>query len=302
MRRASSPVLQAFTLVEPSEASAQAQPRVGVLDLWGQTRSRSSAFEAMAPEAPTNPVWQVQLPAQAGSAQRLLQSVAVQQAKNEDLLAATLARALRFCANPTSAPAAQPRPASGLQLRRRSRATRPSANSSLGRTPEEAVLSLLAQTQFIAPNTSFEAARSLERFLPASLQEAIADVRAFLAQLSLHVLNFAWVDTRVQSAQSAQSAHSAEGMRIGLTRVTWQGDFETYLQVNTPKDQVDLHLSAVQAALLSRQQLLRQFAVVARTAMAFIGAGLVVGNPLLALAAGYKLIKLVWQELRENAE
>ncbi len=115
-------------------------------------------------------------------------------------------------------------------------------------------------------------------------QSAIDEFRAFVQQIQRHALNYALVDTRVADA------------RVGITRVTWGGDFESALtgQANV------VHQAALRAALLSRQQLLKQFATVARGAGELAGLALIAANPALALPAALRFLKLLFDEIRKQ--
>ena len=254
-------VQQAFVLSGPAIE--------GVLDVWQpdvQSRAgKHRAFEPLENSGNLMPTWRVRLPGDADAAFRLMHGLHTELAINEHVLAQTLARALEFCASPDVAA--------------RRRTTRGTGRS---QSPEGAVLNLLQPAALQAG-----AARGFGSVLTSGLAEAVAEFQAFLARLSLHVTNYAWVDTQI------------DGARFALTRVTWSGDIQTVQRESAKRAHLQVHRDAVQAALLSRQQLLRQFAVIARTAMELVSVGLLAGNPLLAFPAALKLIKLVWQELRQ---
>lgn len=117
-------------------------------------------------------------------------------------------------------------------------------------------------------------------------RQAIDEFVAFTKQIQQHVVNYAVVDTRVADA------------RVGLTRVTWGGDFQSVL---TAQKQTNLvHAAALRATLLSRQQLLKQFATVVRGAGELAGLALIAANPVLALPAALRFLKLLFDEIRKT--
>ena len=115
---------------------------------------------------------------------------------------------------------------------------------------------------------------------------AIDDFVAFTKQIQQHALNYAVVDTRVADA------------RVGVTRVTWGGDFESVLTAQMK----EVHEAALRATLLSRQQLLKQFATVVRGAGELAGLALIAANPALALPAALKFLKLLFDEVRKTQD
>lgn len=117
-------------------------------------------------------------------------------------------------------------------------------------------------------------------------KQAIDEFIAFTKQIQQHVLNYALVDTRVADA------------RVGVTRVTWGGDFESVLSAQARANEV--HAAALRATLLSRQQLLRQFATVVRGAGELAGLALIAANPALALPAALRFLKLLFDEIRRQ--
>jgi hypothetical protein len=115
-------------------------------------------------------------------------------------------------------------------------------------------------------------------------KQAIDEFIAFTQQIQQHVLNYALVDTRVAEA------------RVGITRVTWGGDFESVLTTQAHA----VHEAALRAMLLSRQQLLKQFATVVRGAGELAGLALIAANPALALPAALRFLKLLFDEIRKS--
>lgn len=118
-------------------------------------------------------------------------------------------------------------------------------------------------------------------------KQAFDEFSAFAQQIQQHVMNYALVDTRLAET------------RVGITRVTWGGDFET---VFAPAVAIGnaAHLAALRAALRARQQLLKQFAAVIRGAGQLAGLALIAANPLLALPAALRFLKLVFDEIRKT--
>jgi len=115
-------------------------------------------------------------------------------------------------------------------------------------------------------------------------KQAIDEFSAFTKQIQQHAMNYAMVDTRVDDA------------RIGMTRVTWGGDFESAVTAQANA----VHAAALRATLLSRQQLLRQFATVVRGAGELAGLALIAANPVLALPAALRFLKLLFDEIRKS--
>jgi|GEM_PF-2969613 hypothetical protein len=118
-------------------------------------------------------------------------------------------------------------------------------------------------------------------------KQAIDEFIAFTQQMQQHVLSYAWVDTRVAEA------------RIGITRVTWDGDFETVLASGTIQNSL-AHEMALRASLLARQQLLKQFVTVIHAAGELAGLALIAANPVLALPAALRFLKLLLDEARNS--
>lgn len=110
---------------------------------------------------------------------------------------------------------------------------------------------------------------------------------AFVQQIQQHVMNYALVDTRLAET------------RVGITRVTWGGDFETVFAPDVAMGNA-VHLAALRAALHSRQQLLKQFAAVIHGAGQLAGLALIAANPILALPAALRFLKLVFDEIRKS--
>lgn len=117
-------------------------------------------------------------------------------------------------------------------------------------------------------------------------KQAIDEFGVFVKQIQQHALNYAVVDTRVADA------------RVGLTRVTWGGDFQSALAAQTSERAA--HQAALRAALESRQRLLKQFATVARGAGELAGLALIAANPALALPAALRFLKLLFDEIRKQ--
>lgn len=118
-------------------------------------------------------------------------------------------------------------------------------------------------------------------------KNAIDEFVAFAQQIQQHTLSYALVDTRVAQA------------RVGMTRVTWGGDFESVWTRGTAQTNL-AHQAAVRAALLSRQQLLKQFVSVIRGAGQLAGLALIAANPVLALPAALRFLKLLLDEIRKS--
>ena len=117
-------------------------------------------------------------------------------------------------------------------------------------------------------------------------KQAMDEFVAFAQQIQQHVLHYALVDTRVEQT------------RVGITRVTWGGDFETVMASDAAQNQW-LHQAALRATLLSRQQLLKQFATVIHGAGQLAGLALIATNPILALPAALRFLKLMFAEIRQ---
>ncbi|MBI4675277.1 MAG: hypothetical protein HY741_26845 [Chloroflexi bacterium] len=117
-------------------------------------------------------------------------------------------------------------------------------------------------------------------------KQAFDEFIAFAQQIQQHVMNYAWVDTRIAD------------VRVGVTRVTWGGDFETVLADARTGSAV--HQAALRAALLSRQQLLKQFVAVIRGAGQLAALALIAANPVLALPAALRFLKLLFDEILKS--
>ncbi|HEY88291.1 MAG TPA: hypothetical protein G4N98_00970 [Thermoflexia bacterium] len=108
----------------------------------------------------------------------------------------------------------------------------------------------------------------------------------FLEQLRRLVTNYA----RIETASGAQE--------IGLTRVSWTGDFTTTWLAGEAVCTRQQHIQAVQLALESRLTLLHLVAVVAGGAAGLAAKAAVPGGELLLLPAIWRFVKEVLQELR----
>ena len=119
-------------------------------------------------------------------------------------------------------------------------------------------------------------------------RQAIDEFKTFIAQLQQHVWNFAWVDTELA------------GARIALSRVNWLGDFQTSYRDDANTVQVELHQRALHGALGSRHRLLKQFVTVIHGAAQLATLALMATNPLLALPAALRFVKLLFEEYRKH--
>lgn len=119
---------------------------------------------------------------------------------------------------------------------------------------------------------------------------AFDDLTAFVEQIQQLLQSYAWVDTR------------RDGQRIALTRVTWSGDFDTIYLADAGADTIPVHAQALTTALASRQLLLKQFVAVVRGASELAALALFAVNPLLALPAALRFLRLLFEEYRKGQD
>jgi hypothetical protein len=109
----------------------------------------------------------------------------------------------------------------------------------------------------------------------------------FVEQVRQAVMNAARVSTELGSAP------------IGLTTVSWQGDFETTWALGVGPGEMQVHLDAVQAAMDSRLEMVRTVSVVATGVANILLKATIPGAQLMLLPAVYKFVRDVLQQLRK---
>ena len=109
----------------------------------------------------------------------------------------------------------------------------------------------------------------------------------FVEQVRQAVMNYARVSTELGSAP------------VGLTTVSWQGDFETTWALGIGPDEMQVHLNAVQVALDSRLEMVRTVSVVATGVANIVLKAVLPGAQLMLLPAVYKFVRDVMQQLSQ---
>jgi hypothetical protein len=119
------------------------------------------------------------------------------------------------------------------------------------------------------------------------LEEATNQFQAAMQRMLRLVAHFAWVETQSQ------------GALLGRTIVTWTGDMDTLWGAGLSSGQFELHERSLQAALASRNTLLRTWLV---TSQAAIKLSILVSTPggaILALPAAWRLVNQILAQARQ---
>ena len=119
-------------------------------------------------------------------------------------------------------------------------------------------------------------------------KEAIQAFQAFADHLQQMVGHYAWVETRVA------------GDIVGLTRVTWTGDVDTFLRDQLEPDRMRLHQHTLNVALVSRRTLLRTSTLVISGAARLSMLLATPGGAVLAFPAVLRFINQVRTELEKR--
>jgi hypothetical protein len=119
-------------------------------------------------------------------------------------------------------------------------------------------------------------------------QEIVRQWNAFIAEVQRIVTHYAYIRTTIV------------GVDVGLTAVSWAGDFETHWVPGSQSDAAALHVQAVQMALDSRLALLSVASVVATGAVGLAAKAAVPGGQLLLLPAVWRFVRDVLQTLRQS--
>ncbi|MBN2391533.1 MAG: hypothetical protein JXR84_12480 [Anaerolineae bacterium] len=119
-------------------------------------------------------------------------------------------------------------------------------------------------------------------------QEIVRQWNAFVAEVQRIVTHYAYIRTTIV------------GVDVGLTAVSWTGDFKTHWVPGSQSDVAALHIRAVQMALDSRLALLSVASVVAAGAVGLAVKAAVPGGQLLLLPAVWRFVRDVLQTLRQS--
>jgi hypothetical protein len=163
------------------------------------------------------------------------------------------------------------------------------STSSNGSTrAEEELLLLLSEIQGSQVASHFGVDYGLTEIgqqASALWREAIEAFQAFSGRLGQMMAQFAWVETRVA------------GQLMGMTRVTWTGDADTFFEERLTPGQMRLHRSTLDAALTSRQTLLRTSTLVISGAIKLSVLLATPGGVVAAFPAMLRFINQVRREL-----
>jgi hypothetical protein len=119
-------------------------------------------------------------------------------------------------------------------------------------------------------------------------QETVRQWDAFVAEMRRIVTHYAHIHTTIA------------GSDVGLTNVSWAGDFATHWVTGVQRTAMPLHIQSVQMALDSRLALLRVASVVAAGAVGLAVKAVVPGAQVLLLPAVWRFVRDVLQELRRS--
>jgi hypothetical protein len=113
-----------------------------------------------------------------------------------------------------------------------------------------------------------------------------------------------WIDLVAQVRQIV--AHYARiettiaGSNVGLTTVSWGGDFATTWESGVTANDMDVHVRSVHLALASRIALLRLVSVIASGAAGLAAKAAIPGGQVLLLPAAWRFVRDVLKELRQS--
>lgn len=117
-------------------------------------------------------------------------------------------------------------------------------------------------------------------------QSAKAQFDALLAQINREVLHFAWIETKM------------DGQMIARSEVEWSGDATTLWAETASEEQKSLHHRTLNVAARSRNLKLRLFVTVASGA-AKVTTLMSAGMPMLALPAVYQYVLSIIKQVKE---
>lgn len=230
------------------------------MGLWAVQQAPALAFAAPAVASPEEPTWRAQLPASLAEATALLEA----QARVQALAWQDLARVETDL----------------MQL------GRPAAASFSPTDPlaseKAALLNAVERLQPAPVAYALPASETPEE------REIVEQWNAFTAEVQRIVTHYAHIRTTMA------------GIEVGLTTVSWSGDFATHWASGVQSSAMPLHVQAVQMALDSRLALLRVAAVVAAGAVGLTVKAAVPGGQLLLLPAVWRFVRDVLQELRKS--
>lgn len=119
-------------------------------------------------------------------------------------------------------------------------------------------------------------------------QEGHRQWMAFTEQIRQMIAHYARIETAI------------EGTDIGVTAVSWTGDFETTWEPETTPGDMRTHLQSVHLVLSSRIALLRLASVIATGAAGLAVKAAIPGAQVLLLPAVWKFVRDVLKELRQS--
>lgn len=209
---------------------------------------------------PQEPTWRAQLPASLDEAAALLQA----QAHIQALAGQDLARI-------------------ALELERLTQPALASFSSADPLAVEKSAL-LAAVDRLQTSAVSY----SISQRVDPEEQETVRQWDTFVAEIRRMVTHYAHIHTTIA------------GTDVGLTTVSWTGDFATHWVPGSQPDAMPLHIQAVQMALDSRLALIRVASVVVAGAAGLIAKAAVPGGQLLLLPAAWRFVRDVLRELRQS--
>lgn len=227
---------------------------------WAVQEAPALSFAAPATASPAEPTWHVLLPASPEEAGALLQA----QVQVQRLVWQDLARI-----------------ESEFEQLRRPESISFSPADPLA-VEKGALMAVVDQLQ-----TSVVSYATSQRVDPEE-QEVVRQWNVFAAEVQRLVTHCAHIRTTVA------------GVDVGLTTVSWAGDFATHWVPGAQPSSMPLHIQAVQMALDSRLALLRVASVVAAGAVGLAVKAAVPGGQVLLLPAVWRFVRDVLQTLRQS--
>jgi hypothetical protein len=230
------------------------------LGLWEVREAPAISFGAEGAAAPEEPFWRVQLPASPQEAVAILEAQARLQTAGRQDLAHAGQEIVQL-SRPESASFSPTEPLAAQK---------------------NALLAATDRLQESAVSYSI-----FQRTDPEE-QEATRQWNTFVAEVRRMVAHYACIQTDIA------------GSDVGLTTVSWTGDFVTHWAPGVPDPSMQLHLRSVHLALESRIALIRIVSVVATGAAGLAVKAAVPGGQVLLLPAAWRFVRDVLQELRRS--
>ncbi|MBA4379258.1 MAG: hypothetical protein C0393_00955 [Anaerolinea sp.] len=220
---------------------------------------------------PENPVWRVNLPADASAVEDAFRRAEAQMAASQQALEQLPDRLDDF------AKRSQPRADGGVSF--------DAASYSVAQgTPEAGLLGVMDSYRALETG---QVSFGVGELAGEAWEQAKVQFQDFMEQINREALHFAWVETIV------------DGNLVARTTVDWGGDSETVWSEDITPDQMGLHGRTLNLAAASRNLKLRMFTTITTGAAKIAVLLATPAGAVMALPAAYKYVNQILSEVRE---